>query len=71
MLYEKIILWSLFCDVAFLIFPLFISTPTIEASGKFLRAQKATIITVYEEFLLKGDNINISVVPAWKWLLGN
>ncbi|MCK5154396.1 MAG: ATP-binding protein [Spirochaetales bacterium] len=41
----------------------------IEVSVNFLKAQKATIITVYEEYLLKGEKIDISVVPAWKWLL--
>ena len=41
----------------------------IEASVNFLKAQKATIITVYEENLFKGENIDIIVVPAWKWLL--
>lgn len=41
----------------------------IELSVDFLKAQKATIVTVYEEYILKGENIDILVIPAWKWLL--
>ncbi|MDA3940654.1 MAG: DUF4143 domain-containing protein, partial [Spirochaetia bacterium] len=41
----------------------------IELSVNFLKADKATIITVYEEDHLHGENIYILVIPAWKWLL--
>jgi len=41
----------------------------IESSVNFLKARKATIITVYEEYMLKGEKIDIPVIPAWKWLL--
>ena len=40
----------------------------IEKSYEFLNAKSATIITMDEEKTLTRGEIEISVVPAWKWL---
>ena len=43
----------------------------IEKSYQFLNAESATIITLDEERKLTRNGLEISVIPAWKWLLGN
>lgn len=41
----------------------------IEKSYKFLNATSATIITMDEERNIVRENVAISVIPGWKWLL--
>ena len=41
----------------------------IEKSHKFLNAKSASIITLEQEDEIIRDNLKISVVPVWKWLL--
>lgn len=42
---------------------------SIDKSYKYLNAKSATIITKNESRTIKRDDFEVSVVPAWKWLL--
>lgn len=44
-------------------------TRAIEKSFEYLNAKSATIITLSDEKPIKSKNININIIPAWKWML--
>ena len=43
----------------------------MESAKRYSNASKFTILTIDQELDIKHENMNVKIMPMWRWLLEN